>query len=1121
MEGLPREPAEDAGGARWPQPLKPSPARLPPTRADPRARDPRPPTARRRAHARRRLQRQRLMRLPSRTGDPLPDSRQGGGIGADAPLDDVELEQELQEIMTQLQGLPLREDPVDVNEAALDGLAMPARDDERPARALATEAELTRLFPRIARVFPSLAVLRGSQARHIAAIQEGVDAILIAATGSGKSTSMFVLAVADYISHILDGGSTSHSRPVDLVLIPMANMGDAHKAAFDAFLASSTALAHKPTGAGVPAALYVDRGDFSAPATARSTPGAPASLHKQGCVLACTHGHGLAYERARSHSASLQALKCDACQGVIATADGRWSCALCDYDVCEACAGSSRVDSPSVPGPPTSLPDDVGALPKSLPCGRCSACASPSFSATKRAKLPHGCALSCKTWWPARERPWCTVCDRGVRSSLHRCQLRRSALTRSTGAVDGSPALPESGSAARTTEVEETSSSGGAIAVTPPADSPSTAGPTPPRPKQLNDLPEMATERLIAGDANVLLVVCTVSALHHPGDGGRLLREALAVRGVSRILIDEVHTISRHDHAASMATYSEALRCIPDVLGDLVARLRRKGSPRPQIVGFTSTLPEAAVQHVRERARMTSGACTVRCAIDRPELQFVRLPMPARHGERLVDGWCQRVLKHIIDVAPVWALSGRIVVFCPTVRFARRAHQVVRICRPDGVERSKYLFLGVEKMSTVERSVNIDGFGRSEGGVLFTNESWSHGSGKPQICLVVHLALAKGPVEQFQRSGRGARECDEAALVVHVLSVRSIVQYLQLTSPEQQAPLVGAHFVLEQLATGGCLRAAFLAFLGQTFLPTPCGACDHCVLNGPASVPGRGLGQMPLGNRWLSGVAAVVCLADSWPHYAPSLGEILTPGFATQPAPFDEPDAFNMLVWTLIAEKTIRLEPRAVGDKATLGCYASCSLDSERIDDYRERRRELDVLVHCSDWVTSGTCGPVDGASTGGWRGNGDAEVALTVAAIQRGLAHAARLVEREQRRFLQGMASSCGGRLLAELRLTPLQQRLLDALHSETTAEVERGTEPRSEAEVERPTGASRKRNDDSQLCVTREANREGATSVALSPGGGHAAATSHPRRDASECGNAVGDGGGGKRRGVIVRRL
>ena len=100
---------------------------------------------------------------------------------------------------------------------------------------------------------------------------------------------------------------------------------------------------------------------------------------------------------------------------------------------------------------------------------------------------------------------------------------------------------------------------------------------------------------------------------------------------------------------------------------------------------------------------------------------------------------------------------------------------------------------------------------------------------------------------------------------------------------------------------------------------------------GPASVPGRGLGQMPLGNRWLSGVAAAVCLADSWPPSAPSLGQILTPGFATQPAPFDEPDVFNMLVWTLIAEKTIRLEPRAVGD-VTKSCRRVSRIHCTRYD---------------------------------------------------------------------------------------------------------------------------------------------------------------------------------------------
>ena len=41
-------------------------------------------------------------------------------------------------------------------------------------------------------------------------------------------------------------------------------------------------------------------------------------------------------------------------------------------------------------------------------------------------------------------------------------------------------------------------------------------------------------------------------------------------------------------------------------------------------------------------------------------------------------------------------------------------------------------------------------------------------------------------------------------------------------------PLVGVSFILEQLATGGCLRNAFLAFLGQTFLARPCRGCDHC-----------------------------------------------------------------------------------------------------------------------------------------------------------------------------------------------------------------------------------------------------------------------------------------------------
>ena len=65
------------------------------------------------------------------------------------------------------------------------------RDDGQPARALATAAERARVHQRLLDVFSDDRPLRGSQARHLSAVQDGGDAILIGATGSGKSYTMF------------------------------------------------------------------------------------------------------------------------------------------------------------------------------------------------------------------------------------------------------------------------------------------------------------------------------------------------------------------------------------------------------------------------------------------------------------------------------------------------------------------------------------------------------------------------------------------------------------------------------------------------------------------------------------------------------------------------------------------------------------------------------------------------------------------------------------------------------------------------------------------------------------------------------------------------------------------
>ena len=52
---------------------------------------------------------------------------------------------------------------------------------------------------------------------------------------------MFAPAIADYIDRVRKGADLSLLHPVDLVLIPMANMGTPHTEAFNTLLASALA----------------------------------------------------------------------------------------------------------------------------------------------------------------------------------------------------------------------------------------------------------------------------------------------------------------------------------------------------------------------------------------------------------------------------------------------------------------------------------------------------------------------------------------------------------------------------------------------------------------------------------------------------------------------------------------------------------------------------------------------------------------------------------------------------------------------------------------------------------------------------------------------------------------
>eukprot|EP00966_Prymnesium_polylepis_P058165 1346804-Prymnesium_polylepis.1 len=141
--------------------------------------------------------------------------------------------------------------------------------------------------------------------------------------------------------------------------------------------------------------------------------------------------------------------------------------------------------------------------------------------------------------------------------------------------------------------------------------------------------------------------------------------------------------------------------------------------------------------------------------------------------------------------------------------------------------------------------------------------------------------------------------------------MRSVSQYLQVINSPHNSLLVGVHFLVEQLATGGCLRAAFLAFLGQSFLARPCGGCDSCArgFGPPVDVPS--LGQLPHDVRWCPAGGAAASLFLRWPEN-PTIGNLLRAVGSEAPAPFHQYDAHDGLVWALVAEKTIRLDVHTV-----------------------------------------------------------------------------------------------------------------------------------------------------------------------------------------------------------------
>ena len=215
----------------------------------------------------------------------------------------------------------------------------------------------------------------------------GDDFIGVAATATGKSLNLFVAAAADALAaRRRDGEVRRALLPVTLVAVPFANLGPSLEEAGQAFL-FKVAGAHFPGWEQerfFPRVLYAERkGDGSSVNDASGE-----AVRK--AIRTCPAGHKLHFY-ANEHSARGKSRKarCDRCGVELKRSDRRGGCSLCDWDICVGCASGVRRAPEASDGQAQDLaPQDNAGLPRTLPCGMCTACTDPGV---KRQKFRDGC----------------------------------------------------------------------------------------------------------------------------------------------------------------------------------------------------------------------------------------------------------------------------------------------------------------------------------------------------------------------------------------------------------------------------------------------------------------------------------------------------------------------------------------------------------------------------------------------------------------------------------------------------------------------------------------------------------------------------------------------------------
>jgi len=274
-------------------------------------------------------------------------------------------------------------------------------------------------------------------------------------------------------------------------------------------------------------------------------------------------------------------------------------------------------------------------------------------------------------------------------------------------------------------------------------------------------------------------------------------QENLKAWNVTALAIDEAHCISEWGH-----DFRPEYRQIAK-LRDLL--------PGVPIMALTATatgrVREDIVRHLKLRDPATFVA-----SFNRPNLSYRVIPKD-QPAKQIIDFVRQRETE-----------SG--IIYCASRATAER---VAESLAGRGFSARPY-HAGLD---AAERSRNQELFLRDETRIICATIAFGMGINKPNVRWVIHHDLPKNIEGYYQETGRAGRDGlpGDCLLLFSAGDIAKQTHFLDEITNEHEQSVARAQLrqIVHYAESAGCRRAELLAYFGENFGASNCGACDNCL----------------------------------------------------------------------------------------------------------------------------------------------------------------------------------------------------------------------------------------------------------------------------------------------------